>query len=170
MTLADISVDMQAFDALLAESDFDDPEVKKILTSWGNEIMDDLANKTDGYASLIKMMIDRAADRKAESKRLAGLAKTDENKAKALKEYLKGILEFHKVRKVDTPQFLVTVAINGGVQPLEMNILAEDLPNSIRIDTTTSKANTKLIREKLESGEDVDGCRLLERGTSLRIK
>jgi len=171
-TLFEISQDMQAFDDLLEESEggFDDPEVQEILAKMGDEIMGDLENKVDNYAAYIQTLTFRAKARKEEAKRLTERAKISENHADRMKDFLKKVLEFNEVKKIDTPRFLVSVAGNGGKQPLECNVLPEDLPDEYRTEKVTYAKNGDAIREALLAGKEVAGCRLLERGTSLRIK
>jgi len=169
-TLWDISEEMLAFDQLLADADIDDPEVQEVLAKWGEEIMGDLEGKADNYAAFIQILLARADARLTEGQRLVDRAKTDTNNAKRLKEHMKRIFEFHKVKKVETPRFQITVAKNGGKQPIEVNVLPEDLPDELRTSSVVYKKAGDVIRDKLLAGEEIPGCRLLERGTGLRIK
>lgn len=169
-TLFEISQDMMALDELLETSDFDSPEAQAALAAWADEIQENLETKVDNYAAYIQTLLARSDARKKEGDRLKKKATADENKAKKLKEHLKTILEFRKVKTVDTLRFKVTVSKVGGKAPVECNVLPEDLPDEFRTEIPASyQVNSDAIRAKLEAGEKVDGCRLLERGTYLRV-
>jgi len=168
-TLFQISEDMQAFDDLLDNADLDSPEVQAALAKWANELQGNMEEKVDNYAAFIQTLLARSEARKKEAARLASRAKTDENIADKLKDHLKTVLQFRKLKTVDTPRFKVSVAGNGGKIPLECNVKPEDLPAPYRTVITEYRVNGDAIRAELEAGKAVAGCRLLERGTHLRI-
>jgi len=169
-TLFEISQDMQALDDLLDVADIESPEAQAALAAWAEEVQENLETKVDNYAAYIQTLLARSDARKKEGDRLKKKATADENKAKKLKEHLKTILEFRKVKTVDTLRFKVTVSKAGGKTPVECNVQPQDLPEEFRTEVPASyKVNTDAIRAKLEAGEKVDGCRLLERGTYLRV-
>jgi hypothetical protein len=168
-TLWDISADMQAFDSLLDESDFDSEEVQATLARWSNEIMGNLEGKIDNYAAFISTLGARAEARKAEAKRLSTRATTDANNASRLKDHLLKVLNFHKIKSVDTARYKVTVAKNGGKAPVEVNVQPADLPKPYQRTKTEVSPDLDAIRAELEAGNEVAGCRLLERGTYLKI-
>jgi hypothetical protein len=168
-SLWDISADMQAFDSLLDEADFDSPAVQEALAKWSSEIQGNLEVKVDNYAAFIGVLNARAEARKAEAARLSTRAKTDSGNAEKLREHLKRVLEFHRIKSLDTARYKVTVARTGGKAPIEINVLPADLPTEFRKTKTEVSANTDAIRSALEAGTEVAGCRLLERGTYLKI-
>jgi len=122
----------------------------------------------DGYAAYISELLAKAAARRAESRRLADLAKANENAAKRLKERLMWALQERDIKKVETPLYVVSVAKNGGKAPLDIQVPATELPMEYQmIEYSPAKDS---IRNALEQGIEIEGCNLMERGTSLRIR
>lgn len=169
-TLFEISQDMQAFDELLEDASFDDEEVQTALASWADELQENMETKVDNYAAYIQTLLARADARKKEGDRLKRKASSDENKAKRLKDHLKEVLEFRKIKTVDTLRFKVTVAKAGGKAPVECNVLPADLPSEFQTEVPASyKVDKDAIRTHLAAGKKLDGCRLLERSTYLKV-
>lgn len=166
-TLFEISEDFRVLDDLLEEADIESPEVQQYLAQWSDELRNNLEDKVDNYAAYITTLLARAEARKAEAKRLAERAKSDENKAKALKDNLKRMLEVMKVKTVDTARFKVTVATAGGRQAIECNVLPEDLPKQFQ--KIVVEQDSKALYEVLSAGKEVAGCRLLPRSTYLKV-
>ena len=169
-TLFAISADMQSLDDLLSEKeDFNDPEIQKIICAWAEENQGNFDLKVDNYAALIKTMEARASVRRDESKRLANRARIDEDAARSLKDRLKLVFQDRKIKKLETARFCVSIAKNGGLCPLEVDeSKIKDLPeNCKRIIVEPDK---ETIRKEIESGKEIVGCKLLERGESLRIR
>jgi hypothetical protein len=107
-------------------------------------------------------------------KELQALKKSRTNLAKRLMDLIKHRLTLQRVTKLDTPRHKLTVAKVGGIQPVEIDYEVEhdlDLIPSKYIQTITTKRLDKdKIREDLNSGMKLSWARLVERGTSLRIK
>jgi len=127
-----------------------------------------LEDKAEGYASVIQELALRAKARKDEASRIRDLAEADEAVADRLKKRLKEAMEATGKTKIDTPRFKLSVAGNGGKQPLIVDGSADDLPPQFRV--VRHEPNKDAIRAALEAGQAVPGCTLLPRGTSLRIK
>jgi hypothetical protein len=70
--------------------------------------------------------------------------------------------------KIETPRFKLSVAGNGGKQPLEVAV--EPTALAPQYQAVKVEANKEAIRAALEGGTAVPGCTLLPRGTSLRIR
>ncbi len=68
--------------------------------------------------------------RKQEAERLNKLINKDENTIKFLTEYLLRHLEAQEIKKIRTNKFNLTVANNGGKQPLwlDRKVNPQDLP------------------------------------------
>jgi len=169
-TLWNIGEQMQALDDLLADCEWNDPKTQQTLQAWADEIGADFAIKLDNCCAFIRTLEARIDARKEEAARLAGRATVDSNNLKHLKEYVLKVMEWHKVKTIDTPRFKVTARANGGKQPLECLVKPEDLPPELQIRNEEIKANIDEIRRLLEAGTLVGGCRLLPRGTSLSVK
>ncbi|MGB1125796.1 MAG: siphovirus Gp157 family protein [Phycisphaeraceae bacterium] len=169
-TLYDITADMREIDHLLAtlEGDISDPAIDEAITEWIEEMDSDLKGKVDGYAAYVTELLALAAARNDEAKRLKERAKVNENAAKRLKDRLLWALQERGIDKVETLRYTVSVSTAGGMQKLDVQVPAEELPP--RFQKVTIDADNKAIREAIAAGEEVDGATLMERGTVLRIK
>lgn len=170
-TIYEISEDMAALDALLAETGGEiTPEAEAAFNAFEAELAANLHNKTDAYCALIAEIDARAAARKAEAKRLADRAKTDERAADALRERLRFVWETRRLGKVETDRFTVSLAKNGGKAPLDIRCGVEDLPAwAVKRETVVS-VDKDAIRARLDAGEPLDFASLMERGTRINIK
>jgi len=169
-TLLDISDDMIRLDALLMECNGviseseHQAEIEELLSGLDTEFK----NKADGYAALVTEMGARAKVRREQAGRMAQLASVDENAANWLKSRLKGVMEAHGVRKIETERFRLTVAENGGKLPL---IVPDPnrVPDAYCTQPAPVPSNDK-IRAALDKGEKLLFAMYGERGTHLRIK
>jgi hypothetical protein len=127
-----------------------------------------LEDKAEGYASVIQELALRAKARKDEASRIRALAEADEAVADRLKKRLKEAMETTGKQVIDTPRFKLSVAGNGGKQPLVIETPVDDLPAEFKV--VRHEPNKDAIRAALEAGTTVPGCTLLPRGTSLRIR
>ena len=127
-----------------------------------------LDDKAEGYASVIQELALRAKARKDEAARIRALAEADEAVADRLKKRLKEAMESTGKTKIDGLKFKLSVAANGGKQPLIIDGSADDLPPEFRV--VRHEPNKDAIRAALEAGTAIPGCTLLPRGTSLRIR
>lgn len=170
-TLLDITTDMAALDALLAESGGEiTPDTEATLNQFFAEVETNLAGKVDAYCTLIAEMEARAEVRKAEAKRLADRARVDENAAAALRERLRFVWESRQLGKVQTARYTVNLAKVGGKQRLDLRVGVEDLPAWAVTTETVTTANTDAIRAKLDAGESLPFASYMERGTRLSIR
>jgi hypothetical protein len=170
-TIYQISDDMAALDALLAETGGEiTPEAEAAFNQFEAELAANLHNKTDAYCALLAEIDARAAARKAEAKRLADRAKADERTADALRERLRFVWEQRKLGKVETDRFTVSLAKNGGKQPLDIRCGVEDLPSWAVKSETIVTADKEAIRSRLDAGESLDFASLMERGTRISIR
>ena len=169
-TLYEITEDMRAIDDLLmeAEGDGSDPAVLDAIEKWIAELDINLQDKVDGYASYISELLARAEARKAESDRLAALAKTGRNTATRLKDRLMWAMQERGLKKVETPRFVVSVRENGGKLPLDVQVPGSELPP--RFQQVTIDPDNDAIRNALDAGEEIDGCTLMERGQHLSVR
>ena len=170
-TIYQISDDMAALDALLAETGGEiTPEAEAAFNQFEAELAANLTGKVDAYCALIAEIDARAAARKAEAKRLADRAKTDERTADALRERLRFVWEQRRLGKVETDRFTVSLAKNGGKAPLDIRCGVEDLPSwAVRTETVVT-ANKDAIRSRLDAGESLNFASLMERGNRINIK
>lgn len=174
-SLLDISEDLVALQLLIEEyaEEHDgeiSPEIAATLDAWFGDISGQFNDKLDNYATLIRICTLRAAARKEEKERLEKRVRVDENMIGKLKERLKMIFEARKLPKVETRRYKIWVQKNGGKQPLDLSAITDvskQLP--LKYQVVRVEANTDALRESLEAGEVVEGVKLLERGTHVRI-
>lgn len=125
--------------------------------------------KADNYAALIRTCETRASARYEESQRLNKLAQADEALAMRLRMALLEAMQATGRKKVQTERFALTVAQNGGKQPVV--VTDEDaLPAEFRVPVWSEKIDRDAIREALERGDTVEGAVLQPRGFRLNLK
>jgi hypothetical protein len=170
--LLDITRDMEALDALLAEveGDVTDPKVQEAVAAWFAELGADLKGKVDNYAALITTLESRSDVRASEAERLARRAKTDAAGAQFLKDRLRTELETRGIQKVETDRYRVSVVANGGKLPLVVDDESLIPDALLRVIPEQHVPDKDRIREALERGETVAGARLGERGRRLNIR
>jgi len=168
MSLYAISSELELILDAILEGGADSPEAQQALEAHLAGLDAALDDKADDYAGLIRSLELRSAARKTEADRMRSLAKADEALAERLKDRLKEAMETCGRKIIDTARFRLLVAGNGGKQPLEVTVTAEELGPDYT-STFVEVDNTK-IRAALEAGKVVPGCTLLPRGTGLRIK
>ena len=118
-TIYEIADDLRALHDLLAESGGEvTPETEAAFAAFEAEMLANTSEKLDRYCSLIAELDATAAARKAEAKRLADLARTDERTADSLRERLRWFFETHGIAKQKTSRFAVSLVQNGGKPPL----------------------------------------------------
>ncbi len=168
MSLYAISSELELILDAILEGGADSPEAQQALEAHLAGLDAALDDEADNYAGLIRSLELRSAARKTEAERMRSLARADEALAERLKDRLKEAMEACGRTKIDTARFRLSVAGNGGKQPLEVTVTAEELGPDYT-STFVEVDNTK-IRAALEAGKVVPGCTLLPRGTGLRIK
>ncbi len=156
------------------------PEIESAITAWLESVDLDLDQKIDAYCSLIDKFNAHASIRKAESDRLAAMAKVDLNNAKRLKDRMKQFMEFTGNQKMETKYRKLRLQNNGGALPIQW--IAKDgdfitvLPDEPSIDSLPPEdvvqipsIDMEAIRSDLEGGVELSFARLCDRGQHLRI-
>lgn len=143
-------------------------EINPTIDALLQELEGSIATKVENYCWLIREIEGRAAIRLLEAKRIKALATTNENMVKSLKERLKFFFEQQQIEKLECKTFKVSIANNGGVQPLQVDLLPDQLP--VQFQKITIEPDNQALRKAIEMGTEINGVRLLPRGTSLRIK
>lgn len=170
-TLFAITADLEALDDLLAEveGDLTDEKVAAAVDQWFAELDNAFLSKVDNYAAYILELISRARCRAEEAARLKRRADIDEGLAKSLKVRLMMALEQRGKKKVETDRFRVSIAGNGGLEPLALDEVA--LPDDFRrVADPRLVPDTAKIRDALGRQEKVPGAELLPRGQHLSIR
>ena len=169
MNLYDITTEMQGVLDAMLDGGIDSPEAQAALDEHLSGLDAALDAKAEAYAGIVRELESRAEARKVEASRIRNLAAADEALAARLKDRLKAAMEQTGRLKIDTPRFRLSVAGNGGKQPLDIDPAHMD-SWAPPFRTVTVVPNREAIRIALENGGEVPGCTLLPRGTGLRIK
>lgn len=143
-------------------------EIDPVIDELWNELEGAIQDKAEVYCRIIREFELISNARLEESSRIRQLAMTDMNKVKAMKNRLMYFFEMQGISKLDTKTFRLTIAKNGGVQPIEINVPVEQLPEACRKVEVTP--NMDQIRELVDNGIPIDGVVVLPRGKHLRIK
>ena len=144
----------------LLENGEDNEELQAVLDSLGEEIED----KAENIAKILK---NNEADIKAfkeEEKRLAERRKALENSNKRLKEYLEDNMKMTGKTKFKKGTFSFNIAKNPpSVEITNVDIISSDYK------VLTETLDKKSILEDLKNGKDVQGA-ILKQSESLRIR
>jgi len=150
------------YQALLDKEEFNDADMEAL-----DQIADDMREKSiqiayalNNFRAMIQS-IDEAIDRMQYRK--AHLF----NKTSRLANYLKNELEKCNIQKIDDhPEFEIKIRKN----PKKVEVLDESfIPKDFYEKKEVLTLNKKKLKEALESGQSIDGARLIQE-TSLQIK
>lgn len=128
-----------------------------------------LTEKADGIIYASRRLSSDADHYKEEADRLLILAIRAKRSAQFLEDRIHQAMRALGIDKING-HYKITVQRNGGATPVEVEIPAEDLPEGLRKSKTVVTADLDGIRQLLENGGHVRGCRLRERGTHLRVR
>lgn len=142
----------------------DDEEIEALL----DEADDEIEEKADGYARIIKNLEADIEAYKLEEERLHNRRKSLENNIKRMKSRLMDGMKATGKTKFKTDLFSFNVAKNGGKAPLEVTVRPEELPDELR--RVVIEADNDAIREYIEATGDLSYGVIKERGESLRIR
>lgn len=153
MTLYEIN---EEYEAVLAESVNEDGEIDEAAMEKLNQIAGEKNEKIENIVLFIKNLEAEADAIGAEAKKLTARAKITANKANYLKNYLEYCL---KGEKFKTPKCSVTYRMSKSVEcGLEdVSVLPEEF---LRVKYELNKT---AVKEKLQNGEYVDGCILVDK-------
>ena len=144
----------------LLENGEDNEELAAVLNSLGEEIED----KAENIAKLIKNYEADIEAFKTEENRIAERRRTLENDVKRLKEYLFNNMKLTGKTKFKKGTFSFNIAKNpASVEIVNQDIIPMDYRELVEV------INKKDILQVLKNGKDVQGA-ILKQGESLRIK
>jgi hypothetical protein len=167
MSLYAITTEMQTILDAVLEGGIDSVEAQDALNEHLTGLDVALDSKAESYAGFIRELEMRAESRGKEASRIRALAAADDALATRLKEGLKAAMEQTGKLKIEGLRFKLSVAGVGGKQSLEI-----DNPSALdpAFQRVVREPDKDAIRSALDSGIEIAGCRLLPRGTSLRIR
>lgn len=171
-TLFAIGADMEALETLLYEvgGDVSEDDATDAVESWFAELAEDRDRKLDGYGRYITELTARATAKRDEASRLLQRARTEEERARWLKDRLLRYLQDRGLKALDTPLHRFAVAGNGGRLPLVVDVEPEDLPEPYRVEKRTFLRDETEIRAALDRGDLLQFARYGERGCHLMIR
>lgn len=134
----------------------------------GEELALELQNKSTGIIAFARNTEQFIAALKGEEKRLAEVRKSAEIKLEHFKGYVKDNMERLGLDKIDTGLGTLSIAKN----PMSVEIIEEELiPNEFKQEVITIKIDKTAIKEHYkETGEEINGIKIVEDKTNLRIK
>lgn len=146
-----------------------DPEVdEQTLSDTMEAVFGEIEDKADGYAKIILGMKADAEVLKIEEDRLYARRKRIEDRQKYLKDTLMANMQAIGVEKIKTALFSISIAKNGGKEPLVIDGLIEDIPGKFLIPqppVVDNEAVRALLAER-----QVDWAHLEPRGVHLGIR
>lgn len=164
MRLYEIAEQYQMLQDMLYDPEVDDQALKDTIEAvWG-----EFEVKADNYAMIISGMKADVNALKAEEERLYVRRKALENRAKILKDALEANMREIGRMKFKTALFSFNIQKNGGLEPLVITGVIDDIPGKYLIPqdpVPNNEAIRKLLAEK-----QVDWAHLEPRGESLRIR
>ena len=170
-TLLQISEELLDFQSALEDAADEHGEIDAgaclALDDWFASLSEDRDRKLDAYCSLIREYELRGKARASEAARIDKLAHTDGNKARQLKARLLYFFQQQKLEKIETANFRLALCNNGGKLPVEIGVTTDSLPDAFKKHSMAIDYDA--LRNCLEAGVPVPGCRLGERGQNLRI-
>jgi len=141
----------------------DEEEFKEAL----NGIEDDIENKADGYAKVIKEFESQINGLKSEEKRLKDRRTTLENKIKNMKENLENSMKLQGKTKFKTPLFSFNIQNNAP----SLTVMDESNIPKRFFEEQKPKLNKTALKNYMKENEDeeVEGV-MLKQTESLRIR
>jgi hypothetical protein len=150
----------------LAGMDLDPQTLKDTIESTG--IVESLHEKAANIVMVARQFDDYCNAIDSEIERLKALKKQRENTSKGLRSYLINNMQAAQIESIDHPLMSIKIRKNPeSVDVFEEALIPKDCMDWPAIPDP--KPNKSLIKTKLQSGEDVPGCKLV-RSFSLTVK
>lgn len=140
---------------------------KEEIQELGNSLALELQNKSTNVICYIRNIELSLEAIKTEIERLTLMKKSIENKSNKFKEYVKTNMDILELQKIETPLGIISIAKNPASVEIYDESLIEEKYKVSKVLTTIDKT---IIKDDLKKGKNVQGARLVEDKTSLRIK
>lgn len=165
MNLYDMTGDFLKLQQLLEDPEVDQELVKAAMA----DLDDDIENKADGYAKIIKNMLANIDAIKAEKSRLNNRQKVLENSIDRLKTNLKECMAALNKPKFKTDLFSFSIVKNGGKVPVILDVKdTSELPDELV--KVKEDPDLEAIRELIEKEGSCKYAHLGDCGEHLSIK
>ncbi len=146
-----------------------DPEVsEEAIRDTLEGIFGEFEDKADGFAKILLGVKADIEALKKEEERLHLRRKALENRSTFLKGYLEANMRLIGKLKFKTALFSFNIQKNGGLEPLVIDGLIDDIPGKYLIPQPPVPNNDAI--RKLLAEKQVDWAHLEPRGESLRIR
>ena len=134
----------------------------------GNELAQELQNKSSNIIGYIKNRESLQEEMKVEEKRLAEIRKKGEKKLDKFYQYVKENMERLGLMEIPTELGKLKITKN----PMSIEIENEDeIPSEFKKEVVTTQIDKAAIKNHFkDTGEIVPGIRIIDNKTSLRIK
>ena len=137
------------------------------IEQQGNELALALKNKSTSIIGYVRNLDLTSEALKNEIDRLTTMKKAVDNKNTKFKEYVKENMEKLNLQKIDTELGSLTIAKNPvSVEVYDENMIIDEYKKE-KVTVTIDKT---AIKNAIKKGKEVQGARLVEDKTSLRIK
>lgn len=140
---------------------------KEEIEEQGKDLAISLKNKSTSIIGYVRNLDLTSEAIKNEIDRLTTMKKAIDNKSAKFKEYVKQNMEELELQKIDTELGTLSIAKNpASVEIYDESMIADEYKKekvTVTIDQTA-------IKNAIKEGKEVEGARLVEDKTSLRIK
>lgn len=146
-----------------------DPETDlSVFADTLEAVEGELEVKAEGYAIVNQELQTRIDGITREIDRLMAWRSAVMSNKKRLNEALMNAMEAMGKRKLETEHFRISIARNGGKQPMYVTPSVEDIPEAFIV--RKPEPDKEKIRAALEAGEELGFAHLEERGQHLNIR
>ena len=164
MTLYELEDRYRGLLMLMEEEDLDEEALMDTMSM----IEDDIEDKAEGYAIIMKELEGECEKFKREEERLKRRRQSYENHISTMKDALESAMRLIGKTKFKTEHFSFGIQKNGGNLPVIIED-PESLPESFKVYTW--RPDTEKLRNYLTAmGGNIGYAHLGERGESLRIR
>lgn len=140
---------------------------KEEIEEQGKDLAISLKNKSTSIIGYVRNLDLTSEAIKNEIDRLTTMKKAIDNKSAKFKEYVKQNMEELELQKIDTELGTLSIAKNpASVEIYDENMISDEYKKE-KVTVTIDKT---AIKNALKDGKEVQGARLIEDKTSLRIK
>ncbi len=140
---------------------------KEEIEEQGKDLAISLKNKSTSIIGYVRNLDLTSEAIKNEIDRLTTMKKAIDNKSAKFKEYVKQNMEELELQKIDTELGTLSIAKNpASVEIYDENMISDEYKKE-KVTVTIDKT---AIKNALKDGKEVQGARLVEDKTSLRIK
>lgn len=140
---------------------------KEEIEEQGKNLAISLKNKSTSIIGYVRNLDLTSEAIKNEIDRLTTMKKAIDNKSAKFKEYVKQNMEELELQKIDTELGTLSIAKNpASVEIYDESMIADEYKKE-KVTVTIDKT---AIKNAIKEGKEVEGARLVEDKTSLRIK